>query len=89
MRRRSRLGLDLPEERNPVLVTAEDFVSLVAGLARQLDPTPDPVPQPPIFEGVRPVPAYPEVMAATRRLRGLLDAKQVSRFTLSDGGILA
>jgi hypothetical protein len=89
LRRHNRFGLDLSEEAGPVLLNADDFVSIVDGLARQLDPTPDPTPEPPIFEAVHVAATYPGVIEATDRLRELLPAHTVTRFTLAGGGVLA
>jgi hypothetical protein len=88
LRKQSRLGLELDAEGRPVLLTGEDFTELVAGLARQLDPTADPEPQPPIFEAVRAPASHAAVLEAAQRLRGLLPARQVTRFALADGGLL-
>ena len=89
LRRHSRLGLDQFKEENTVLLSGEDFVNVVTGLARQLDPAPDPEPQPPIFEVARVTTTYPRVIEATHNLRELLMADHVTRFTLADGGVLA
>ncbi|MEZ5192813.1 MAG: hypothetical protein R2734_09995 [Nocardioides sp.] len=72
----------------PVLLSSDDFVAAVAGLARQLDPTEDPVPEPPIIEFAATASAYLRVVQATERLRSLLTATRVTRFTLTDGGLL-
>ncbi len=96
LRRHSRLGMDHFKEGNTVLLSGEDFINVVTGLARQLDPAPDPEPQPPIFEvaGVSGLlttdtATYPRVIEATHSLRELLKADHVTRFTLTDGGVLA
>ncbi len=93
LRRHSRLSLDLADQGNPLMLSGTDFVSVVAGLARQLDPTPDPVPEPPIFEALPAADAlaatYPAVVEATDRLRQLLGATTVTRFSLARGGVLA
>jgi hypothetical protein len=90
LRRQTRLGLDLAgEDGNPLLVRDEDFVAAVAGLARQLDPTADPTPEPPIFERVGGMATYPAVIGATRRLQALLGAHTTTRFTFSDSGVLS
>ena len=89
LRRHSRLGLESSEHGSSVLLSAEDFISLVAGLDRQLDPDPDPEPRPPIFEIARASAAHPGAIEATARLRELLSADRVTRFTLADGGVLA
>ena len=89
LRRHSRFGLDQFKEENTVLLSGEDFVNVVTGLARQLDPAPDPEPQPPIFEAARVTTTYPRVIEATHGLRELLKADHVTRFTLADGGVLA
>ncbi|MEZ5094837.1 MAG: hypothetical protein R2731_01050 [Nocardioides sp.] len=80
--------LDLGADGRPVLLSSDDFVAAVAGLARQLDPTEDPVPEPPIIEFAATASAYLRVVQATERLRSLLTATRVTRFTLTDGGLL-
>jgi hypothetical protein len=76
-----------PQTRTKVGQHRNLDLSLVAGLDRQLDP--DPEPQPPIFEVARAAATHPGAIEATNRLRELLRADHVTRFTLADGGVLA